>query len=72
MPVSTDLLLVLKQANGGRMAKQKLIEVLVAREGAARRAETTAEVERVLAAHVAKGKVALENVKGAEFVTLSR
>ncbi|MFO1525615.1 MAG: hypothetical protein U1F16_06545 [Turneriella sp.] len=53
------------------MAKQKLIEVLVAREGAARRAETTAEVERLRGA-CGKEQMPLENVKGAEFVTLTR
>ncbi|HMV36562.1 MAG: hypothetical protein U1F40_12985 [Turneriella sp.] len=70
MPVSTDLLTVLKQTNGGRMAKLKLIEVMVAREGAARRAETTAEVERVLLSYADKGRIAIETEKGAEFIRL--
>ncbi|MFZ5629766.1 MAG: hypothetical protein ACOY5B_11600 [Spirochaetota bacterium] len=70
MPVSTDLLTVLKQTNGGRMAKLKLIEVMVAREGASRRAETTAEVERVLRSYAEKGRIAVETEKGAEFICL--
>lgn len=70
MPAATDVILVLRQANGGRMAKAKLIEVIVAREGAARRAETTAEVEKVIAAHVAKGKIRLETQKGVEYLLL--
>ena len=70
MPVSTDLLTVLRQANGGRMAKLKLIEVMVAREGASRRAETTAEVERVLLSYADKGRIAIETEKGAEFIRL--
>ena len=52
------------------MAKAKLIEVIVAREGAARRAETTAEVEKVIAAHAAKGKIRLETQKGVEYLLL--
>lgn len=70
MPVATDLLTVLKQTNGGRMAKLKLIEVMVAREGASRRAETTAEVERVLRSYAEKGRIAVETEKGAEFICL--
>lgn len=52
------------------MAKLKLIEVMVAREGAARRAETTAEVERVLLSYADKGRIAIETEKGAEFIRL--
>lgn len=70
MPVATDLLTVLKQTNGGRMAKLKLIEVMVAREGASRRAETTAEVERVLRSYAEKDRIAVETEKGAEFICL--
>lgn len=70
MPVATDLLTVLKQTNGGRMAKLKLIEVMVAREGASRRAETTAEVERVLRSYAEKGRIAIEIQQGAEFIRL--
>lgn len=70
MPVATDLLTVLKQTNGGRMAKLKLIEVMVAREGASRRAETTAEVERVLRSYAEKGRIAIEIQQGAELIRL--
>lgn len=52
------------------MAKSKLIEVIVAREGASRRAETTAEVEKVLQANIAKGRIAAENEKGVEYLIL--
>lgn len=70
MPVATDLLTVLKQTNGGRMAKLKLIEVMVAREGASRRAETTAEVERVLRSYAEKGRIAIDIQQGAELIRL--
>lgn len=71
MPASTDVLLILRQANGGRMAKAKLIEVIVAREGASRRAETTAEVERVLRSHAEKGRIAVEESKGQVYIRLA-
>jgi hypothetical protein len=63
-------MLVLKQARDGRMAKTKLIEVIVAREGTARRAETTAAVERVVEAHITKGKIRQKVENGVEYLVL--
>jgi len=70
MPAATDVILVLKQARDRRMAKAKLIEVIVAREGAARREETTREVEKVLESHIAKGRIGIEKQKGSEILVL--
>lgn len=70
MPASNDVLLVLKQARDGRMAKSKLIEVIVAREGSARRSETMAEVEKVLQSYIAKGRIASKTEKGTDILIL--
>lgn len=70
MPAPTDVLTTLKQTRDRRMAKAKLIEVIVAREGIARREATTVAVEKMLQAHIAKGKIKSEINNGVEFLTV--
>lgn len=52
------------------MAKTKLIEILVAREGAAQRAETTAAAERIIAFQLSKGRIVSETRSGVEYLSL--
>lgn len=52
------------------MAKSKLIEVIVAREGVANREATTAAVEKMLAFHMAKGRIVSESRGGVEYLVL--
>lgn len=68
MPAATDVLTTLKQARDRRMAKAKLIEVIVAREGMAQREATTAAVEKMIQFHIHKGKIRTETRNGAEFL----
>ena len=70
MAVATDVQMILRQARDGRMARSKLIEVIVAREGAARRAETTAEAEKVIASQIEKGRILSETKNGVEILSL--
>jgi len=72
MAVATDVQLILRQARDGRMARSKLIEVIVAREGNARRAETIAEAEKVIAFQLEKGRIRSETNNGVEFLIFSR
>jgi len=52
------------------MAKAKLIEVIVAREGIANREATTAAVEKMLEFHRAKGRIISENKGGVEYLVV--
>lgn len=72
MPAATDVLTTLKQARDRRMAKAKLIEVIVAREGIQQREATTAAVEKMIQFHIAKGKITSETKNGVEFLTIVR
>ncbi len=72
MAVATDVQLILRQARDGRMARSKLIEVIIAREGNARRAKTIAEVEKVIAFQLEKGRIRSETKNGVEFLIFSR
>lgn len=72
MPAATDVLLTLKQARDRRMAKVKLIEVIVAREGVAQRESTTAAVEKMIEFQIGKGRIASEMKNGVEFLTAVR
>lgn len=69
MAVVTDVLLTLKQARDRRMAKSKLIEVIVARHGSAEREATTHAVERMIAVQLEKGRIRSETKNGVEFLT---
>jgi diphthamide biosynthesis methyltransferase len=69
MPAATDVLLTLKQARDRRMAKTKLIEVIVAREGMANSEATTAAVEKMIAFQIAKGRIVSEVKAGVEYLT---
>lgn len=70
MAAVTDVLMVLRQARDGRMARSKLIEVIVAREGAAQREATIAAVEKVIAFQIEKGRIASETKNGIEFLKM--
>jgi hypothetical protein len=72
MAAVTDVHMILRQARDGRMARAKLIEVIVAREGADHREATTAAVEEVIAFQIKKGRIISETKKGVEFLTVSR
>lgn len=72
MAAVTDVHLILRQARDGRMARSKLIEVIVAREGAAQREATTAAVEKVIAFQIEKGRIASEIKNGVEILTVVR
>lgn len=50
------------------MAKAKLIEVIVAREGVANREATTAAVLKMVDFHIAKGRIVSENKGGVEYL----
>lgn len=52
------------------MAKSKLIEVMVAREGVANRAATVAAVEKILEFHIGKGRIISEIQKGVEYLVI--
>lgn len=66
-----DILGTLRQSRSHSMAKAKLIEIIVAREGMARRAETTEAVERMIAFHIGKGRLVSETRSGVEYLSLS-
>ncbi len=68
MPAATDVLLTLKQARDRRMAKAKLIEVIVAREGVANRDATTAAVEKMIEFQIGKGRIVSEVKAGVEYL----
>lgn len=70
MVAVTDVLMVLRQARDGRMARSKLIEVIVAREGLAQREATTAAVEKVIAFQIEKGRIASETKNGIGFLKM--
>jgi hypothetical protein len=70
MPAPADVLLTLKQARDRRMAKAKLIEVIVAREGVANREATIAAVEKMIVFQIAKGRIAPEVKGGVEYLTI--
>lgn len=70
MPAANDVLTTLKQARDRRMAKAKLIEVIVAREGIANREATTAAVLKMLEFHIAKGRIISARVDGVEYLTV--
>lgn len=70
MAAANDVLTTLKQARDRRMAKAKLIEVIVAREGIANREATTAAVEKMLEFHRAKGRIISENKGGVEYLVV--
>lgn len=70
MPAATDVLTTLRQTRDRRMAKVKLVEVMVAREGAAQREATTAAVEKMIQFHISKGKIKSETRDGVEFLTV--
>ena len=65
-----DILGTLRQSRSHSMAKTKLIEILVAREGAAQRAETTAAAERIIAFQLSKGRIVSETKSGVEYLSL--
>gem|GEM_PF-2799761 len=69
MAAVTDVLLTLKQARDRRMAKSKLIEVIVARHGSAQREATTQAVEKMIAVQLDKGRIRSETKNGVEFLT---
>lgn len=54
------------------MAKVKLIEVIVAREGIAHRSATTAAVEKMIEFQIGKGRILSEMKNGVEFLTAAR
>jgi|JI10StandDraft_1071094.scaffolds.fasta_scaffold2576483_1 hypothetical protein len=72
MAAVTDVHMILRQARDGRMARSKLIEVIVAREGVAQREATTAAVEKVIAFQIEKGRIASEMKNGVEILTVVR
>lgn len=72
MAAVTDVHRILRQARDGRMARSKLIEVIVAREGVAQREATTAAVEKVIAFQIEKGRIASEIKNGVEILTVVR
>ncbi len=72
MAAVTDVHMILRQARDGRMARSKLIEVIVAREGVAQREATTAAVEKVIAFQIEKGRIASEMKNGVEILTVIR
>jgi len=72
MAAVTDVHMILRQARDGRMARAKLIEVIVAREGVAQREATTAAVEKVIAFQIEKGRIISETKNGVEFLIVSR
>mgnify|MGYP003593708820 FL=1 len=72
MAAVTDVHMILRQARDGRMARSKLIEVIVAREGVAQREATTAAVEKVIAFQIEKGRIASEIKNGVEILTVVR
>lgn len=72
MAAVTDVHMILRQARDGRMARSKLIEVIVAREGVAQREATTAAVQKVIAFQIEKGRIASEIKNGVEILTVVR
>ena len=72
MAAVTDVHMILRQARDGRMARSKLIEVIVAREGVAQREATTAAVEKVIAFQIENGRIASEIKNGVEILTVVR
>ncbi len=72
MAAVTDVHMILRQARDGRMARSKMIEVIVAREGVAQREATTAAVEKVIAFQIEKGRIASEIKNGVEILTVVR
>jgi diphthamide biosynthesis methyltransferase len=68
MAATTDVLLTLRQARDRRMAKAKLIEVIVAREGVANREATIQAVERMIQFQLEKGRMTIETKNGIEFL----
>lgn len=72
MAAATDVLLILRQARDGRMARTKLIDVIVAREGVANRDATTAAVEKALLVQIKNGRITSELKGGVEYLIAQR